>query len=341
MSITLMACGGAAANIVSQRLYESSKSNENKGFSKLDVKIIDTSRSNLSPIISEEDFYHIKGIGNQVVDGGGKLRFLNYEAAETDVPDILRKFPPGDLTILLHSASGGSGSLLSPLIASELLSKDHQVIVLQIGSSLCQQEVINTINTLKSYVGISQKYNKPILSAYYENSKQTPMGIVDALVDTDVLLISALYSGRNQGLDSTDLKNFINYQNVSNYRPGLTLLKIYHSDTNLELSRGEHFSTIVTLAKSANENIDPGVIVPYHSFGYLSSDALSAFGLPDSRENGGLINTPIHYATIQGTFSNILNKLIAKNNEIEESFRVNPVQNLTITDKTTDKGLVL
>lgn len=100
----LYACGGAAANIAKE-LYRSHGAKD-PGFAELNITFVDTSRSNIPKEVKEE-FYHIQGMGDAVVDGSGKVRDTNYKAVTLAVPDILHRYKAGDINIVLHSASGG------------------------------------------------------------------------------------------------------------------------------------------------------------------------------------------------------------------------------------------
>lgn len=329
--VVVYAAGGAAINMTKSLYRPQVDDSQDEGFAQLQVVFLDTSKSNLPKVLDERDYYLIQGIGDAEIDGSGKVRNTNYAAVAMAIPDIQHRFPAGDLSVVVHSASGGSGSVAGPALCSELLNQGKSVIVIQVGSTTCEQEIRNTINTLLSYQGISTKRSKPVVSLYYENSKETPMTENDAQVRLAILLLAATWSGENHGLDSKDLENFLNYDRVSKYPSALTGLKIYTGGQQPVLSKGQAVSSVVSLIREG-EDADPGLIVGYHSFGTLSQGASEAIK----------IETPIHLHTVQGSFSDVVVQLQEKLKIAEEQYRVNPVAALNISHvDVQDDGMVL
>lgn len=329
--VVVYAAGGAAVNICKELYRPHDDVLKDEGFAELQVVFIDTSRSNFPKDLPDSAYYLVQGTGDAVVDGSGKVRDTNYKAASLAVPDILHGFRPGDLSIVVHSSSGGSGSVCGPLLAAELLAQGKAVIVLQVGSTTCEQEIKNTINTLLSYQGIVTKRNLPVVSLYLENSKQTPSDQNDVAIRYVILLLAAIWSGENLGLDSKDLDNFLNYQRVSKYTPAFTGLKLYTGDEAPVIEKGQAVSSVVSLIREG-EDSDPGLLVGYHSYGILSQAASEAIKRP----------SPIHLHTVQGFFTDVVVRLQEKLKEAEEQYRVNPVTALNISHvDIQDDGLVL
>jgi len=325
-TVRLYACGGAAVNIA-KPLYVTSQGTE-AGFAEFSVTYVDTSRSNIGNH-AEDAFYLIQGQGDTVVDGSGKVRETNYAASSLAVPDILHQFKPADLNIVLHSASGGSGSILGPILASELIAQGKNVIVMMIGSTTCEQEIRNTINTVLSYQGISQKRSKPVNVFYFENGHTGSMRENDSTVLIYLMILAAAWSGKNLGLDSKDLENFLNYDRVSKYPAALTGLIIRSKGEKIEFQKGQAISSVVSLIRDS-EDPHPGMVVGYHSYGILSEAASMAIKLP----------SPIHLCTLQGFFAEIISRLQAALASAEELYRVNQVAQVKVTN-AQDDGLVL
>lgn len=99
-NVTVYCCGGAGINIGS--FFEQYRDRSEPGFSLLSTIYIDTSHSNINKNIPDEFTYIFDGL-----DGSGKVRKENAEAISISVLDILHKFKPGDLSIVISSASGG------------------------------------------------------------------------------------------------------------------------------------------------------------------------------------------------------------------------------------------
>jgi len=101
MTMRLFSCGGFGLNVAAQLLKFEGK--KNGGYAEFDICFIDTSRSNLiGKDVPEEKLYILDS-----VDGSGKKRSQNYEVLSESAKDILHRHKPGDVNIVLHSASGG------------------------------------------------------------------------------------------------------------------------------------------------------------------------------------------------------------------------------------------
>lgn len=325
-SLSLYCCGGAATNI-GKTFHNPGKTMP--GFAQIKTCFIDTSGSNKPPV-GDAAFYHIKGY-DESTDGSGKDRSVNLQAAVTAMPDILHTHPPGDYNIVFHSSSGGSGSVVGPVLVGELLTRGKMVVVIQIGSLTCEQEIRNTRGTVLSYANICKSQNKSVSSIYLENNQENSMADVDAMAKVNILLLAALFSGQNHGLDTRDLQHFLDHSKMTKYEPALVELRCQNSRDFKALEKGQAVSSAVTLIRPG-ENPDPGMMLSYHSFGEISQDASDAISIP----------TPIHYHTVQGSFSGIVDRLSHQLQQAEELYRVNPVRGIDLSSvKTAVGGIVL
>ena len=331
-TVRLMLCGGAAVNIGRTLFQPSSavKKDDDLGFADIHITYVDTSRSNARDLPADS-FYLIEGTEDDTIDGSAKVRRTNYAAIKQAAPDILHRHKPGDLNIIIHSAAGGSGSTIGPVVVSELLDRGEDTVVIMIGSSTCEKEISNTIDTLMSYQGVSEKREKSIVAIYLENSKENPMAINDGLVRLNTLLLAAVWSGENHGLDSKDLEHFLNYDKVSKHAPSLTGLQITSGGEALDLAKGQVVSGVVTLIREG-EDPTPEVMAAYHTFGTLSLGASNAIK----------VKSPIHLHTVQGYFTDIVGTLRKRLAEVEEQYRVNPINRLsTKSIQLEDDGMAL
>lgn len=101
--VRVFCCGGGGINIGS--MLEEYRGSEEIAAARLNPVYIDTSKSNLARnrhSINDEYCYVIDGL-----DGSGKLRAENYESITEHVRDILQKFKPLDLNIVISTAAGG------------------------------------------------------------------------------------------------------------------------------------------------------------------------------------------------------------------------------------------
>jgi len=327
-SLVIYACGGAGTNIAKTFIDPSNGETPNPGFSTVQTVFIDTSISNIAS--DTAGFFFIKGATDDHDEGSGMIRKTNYKPISDSIPELLHEYRPGNLNIVLHSASGGSGSITGPLLVSELLSQEKNVIVIMIGSDTCKQELQNTIDTILSYQGISTKRGLPVMSIYLDNSQDT-MVTNDAQAKLNIILLSALWSGENHGLDGQDLRNFLNYQKVSKYPASLTGLAIYSAINQVETPKGQAVSSVLSFVREGQEP-NPGMTVSYHAYGTMSVEASEAIDIP----------TPIHIHAVQGYYTPIVAGLKEKMAKLEELERINPVKPLQLGDvQPDDNGIVI
>lgn len=321
-TICLFGCGGAGINLIQSFLAHAGKKEE--GFAEFSPFFLDTSRSNIHGPVDVERVYLIAGI-----DGSGKKRDSNYRLITERSKEMLHRFKPGDVNVVIHSASGGSGSIIGPTLVSELLSREVPTIVIVVGSSDSRIETDNTIKTLKSYEVISKKREAPVAAVYYENSKDTPRGTVDARIQTTIVLLAAIFSGENRELDSADLKNFLNYPAVTSFNPKLTYLDFFSKEITIE--RDQTVVSAVTLTDSQTDSALP-VPVEYQAVGFISDKTKEAIKFP----------LPIHALIVDGFYHNVIEKLENKLQLIDEARGAHVEKSiLNKGDESTDEGLVL
>ncbi len=318
----IYASGGAGCNIVSNFLKQMTK--ESTGMTLFGCVYIDTSRSNLNPDIPLSDTYLVDNL-----DGSGKLRASNYQALSDCSRDILLKHKPADINIVIGSASGGTGSVISPILVSQLLDRGEDVIVIAIGSTSSRIETENTLKTLKSYEMISQKRETPVIMAYRENSQKKPRADVDGEVEMLIATLAVMFSGNNRELDSSDLSNFLNYQKVTNFKPKLSHLDIFSG--NVTLTKGQALVSLVTLMDSTSD-AESGVLTDYQAVGFIPETAKAYLGQ----------QLPIHAAVVSGYFNGVAEALEAKISSYDEVRK--SIVEKPITDRNTqatDDGIVL
>jgi hypothetical protein len=292
--VTVYAVGGCGINIVTPLMKVAAKTD---GYADLTFGMVDTSHSNLPEAGFENSFIHV-GSRRELTDGSGKVRKTNAQAAKQAVSDILNRWEPGDLSVVVHSGSGGSGSVIGNVLVSELISRKKTVAVILVGSRTSVKEVDNTRDTILSYQKVAVANQRAVICHYLDNAARS-MAENNDRARIMILFLSALWSGVNKGLDRKDLDNFVNYQDVSNYEPGVVIYDLFSgSMDNLDLGEDTAVSTVVSLIKPG-EDPSPGIMVPYHSYGELAESMVGRMK----------IDTPIHLYTLQGAFPVILESL--------------------------------
>jgi len=321
--MNIYAVGGAGSNIAKNLIKYTGK--QDHGFAELSAFFIDASRSNLTKEIPDDNIYLVDGL-----DGSGKRRDSNYESLAECSKEILHQFKPTDMNVVLHSASGGTGSVLGPIIVSELLDRKEPVIVLTVGNTSCRIETENTIKTLKSYEMMSKKKGIPVNLFYRENTEVYTRAMVDNEIQTAIVMLAAIFSGNNHELDSSDLKNFLNYTRVTSYSPKLSLLDFYNQE--VVLGKGQSIVSLVTLVDSStSSHID--IPVEYQAVGFI----------PETVKQSLTVGLPIHAAIIAGYFNGVVETLEKKLADVfDEARKVVVEKSIVKSDEEhTSEGLIL
>lgn len=220
-SIRVYACGGAGTNQL-KPVYGTAVSDK-EGLAPLQLTFVDTSNSNLEDHVSDEDIYLLKN-----VDGSGKLRKENHGEISNTVKEVLLKHQPTEFNIIVYSTSGGSGSVIGPLLHRELLLRNIPVISIVTGTTGTAIEAQNNVNTLKSMDNIARKSDKPFVVSYEQNSAKFPRSEVNKLVLETVVALQQLVGaiGNNSGLDTSDIQNWLYYNRVTDVPAQLALMEV-------------------------------------------------------------------------------------------------------------------
>ena len=189
--ISVIGCGGCGINSLN-RIVESFQDPS------LDVITVDTSESNeVSPAITER---YVLGTGF----GSGKDRSKNSDALIEAVPKLATT--DADVTIVISSASGGSGNVIANLILSTLLRANKRVVFVMVCHTNTLTNAENTRKAFKSLQSIcGDKYQVPCF--IYDN-KSGRKGVDESLVSDMVLLLKLLAHDYAE-LDDTDKLRFL------------------------------------------------------------------------------------------------------------------------------------
>lgn len=329
-TVTVYSCGGGGTNIVAE--LEAARAEQPTGFAQLQPCYIDTSRSNLiNKQLPEESVYLFEN-----ADGSGKVRASNYEEIAKNCKSILLKFKPSAFNLVVHTASGGSGSVIGPVLVSELKARGHQVVVILIGSTDTRIEIENTIKTLKSYESIAVKRGNPVVVHYVENSKTLPRQEANKQAKRAISLLMGLFSGQNEELDSADLKNWLEYTNVSASEPRMASLSFVCAPEELE-----HAGTVVSVATLASSEMDTRLeqTPAYQCVGY--APASWKVGAKDSLQLLG--NHPIHYCLSDDFIVTSVNALNRALKDVDDVFNSRNARNVIVDrhDNATELGVII
>lgn len=328
-TVTIYGCGGMGVNLNSELAQAN---DEAIGFAQRAHCFIDTSKSNLlNKKVPEDRLFLLENI-----DGSGKVRAQNYEDIAKNALAILQKFKPTALNIVIHSAAGGSGSVIGPVLVSELKARGEQVIVILTGSTASRIEIENTIKTLKSYEAIAHKRNSPVVTHYLENTPETNRTQVNKQAKQAVSLLCGLFSGVNEELDSADLKSWLDFLQFTGGDAQLSSLNFSYKKG--DLAKAGTVASVATLAlREVDTSLD--IAVAYQATGVAPDEW--RLGNPNGSQMLG--EEPIHYAISPDFITSSVQRLNTSLKEIDAAFasRVARTSILDKGDAATSTGVVL
>lgn len=290
-SINIYGCGGTGINIAK---HIASRSDEfsSDAFASREIYYLDTSTSNMGKI-SEDDpnVYIYKG-----ADGAGKDRRHVAEVVMDNINSVLLKFKPADVNIFIASNSGGSGSVIAPTLISELLKRGESVILFGVNSFEDRMALKNVIASMKTYESISNLRERPVVACLFENNSETSELANNKRISDNVIMLSALFSRNNEGLDSQDLRNWLNFHKVTGFKPSFSQLIIQLGEVKRS---SEHHLIAAAVLASSRENHKPyGFMVDYQTVGYFDQ----------SKTNEKLNEETVNYLIYDGLIGTMFNR---------------------------------
>lgn len=224
-SVNIIGCGGAGINMLRHVVSAVT--------GRATHRYIDTSYSNLK---AGEEVIIING------DGSGGLRKENAPLVNQKLSGYTgEQLNLADINIIVFSLSGGSGSVLGPLLIKEISRRKKLTVAIVIASSEDQIHTENTLNTLKSLESITAADNIYLPIMIFNNAygrqvvnKHLPFKL-ERLVD--LLTLPAIE------IDKNDRLHWINVPKISGAAGGLRLLYVGAERTGSDVDRdGEEWS---------------------------------------------------------------------------------------------------
>lgn len=271
-------CGGGGVNIAKDYLdFPSSPSS-----AEVDVCFIDTSDSNLEDRLVEKAWLF------DGLDGSGGIRKENAEAIAKAVPDIVRKFQPAEMNVVVFTLAGGTGSVVGPLILKKLLEDGHMAIGVVVWAQQAIRNAENTIGGVKTLDSISRTCGFPGIINLGFNG---PGLMVDPKVDEEAHLMittmAALCSRRNHGLDTADLKSLFNF--TKSTKAVAQLCRIHVTDNHEDFAKVMRSGPLAA-AYLLGDMTDPTpeMFLPYSPYGVLPTTSEKPGSLFFGIENGSM-----------------------------------------------------
>ena len=317
--VRLFACGGCGVNIAAS--YVNTKREALSA--EIHPVFIDTSRSNLEAHIPDESRYILPDL-----DGSGKVRSENYEKIKDVIKQIIHQHRPMGMNLVVFSASGGSGSVIAPLLIGELLARGEIVIAIVIGSDESAITAQNTLNTLKSLEGVSRNAKKPVVMYYRHNTRGRARSEVDAELHYAISTLAVLASGTIKGIDTKDIANWVGFDKTTSVDPRVAVLEIFAEGAGAKAVPWKEYNpiSVISIYKDADQVTLP-IVPEYHCDGFADVMGLDA----------------LHYLIDVSALPRIASLVQATVKELDEARQSRPSFSSLLSngDKPKDDGMVM
>lgn len=264
--IVVYCCGGTGVNIgkeISKLNQVRLHAGDQTPYAELQVINIDTSESDLRRHVNRENTYLYADM-----DGSGSDRSMNHESIRDGIPLILDKFRPSDINIVLNSCGGGSGSVIGPYLIKALMQDSQNTIAIGVANTDTVTRLRNTVRVRRSYEGIAQESQRVLPVMIHHGSKDTENNINQRIV-RDIQTLALLFSGEIDRLDSADLGNFINFNNITDQDVGAVALKIITDPKSI--TENMDICSVVSLVNSPETPTKFPRAMEYHPVGVLDT----------------------------------------------------------------------
>lgn len=346
-TIKFIGCGGAGIMLTGS--IGKMITDLGSGFAKIERRYVDTSESNIKLIADADmanEFHHVVNSGHSgaVINGSGGERRTNAKEIISSVKEFLDKDGIGEKVtgvyhVVLFSASGGSGSVIGPMIIKNLLERRIPVIGVLVGDSSNGLSAINTLNTIATLNNVAMS-SASALSIMYINNKNFNTGsVLTARKDADMAIFNSLsalslfLNGMNTDLDSQDLLGIIDQTAYSSIqiKPGLYALSTFSKDVTLPQGVIPTVGRTLTI-DGVSADIDVNLL--HHKVGSVIDENAAAIYKEQF---------PLHLVTAANFFVIEEQNLKTLTDEYQDIMDNIQVKNITgtSTSEADDSGLVL
>lgn len=221
-TIRVIGAGGCGTNLLKALLMAKPKFD-----SALQLMTIDTSHSNAQALPKQIEVHSIGDLGS------GKDRAKNVTAI-TKYLDNHKNFvsEATDITIILFSLAGGSGSVIAPLLAHRLMRhSERAVILIGVADASSKRDCMNTILTIKTFSKFATDNNYYLPMMLYSNIEAGRVAVNRTITSRLIELIDMLTNKSITEIDYTDKMNFLRPTNVG-CPAGCYLLSVSASDSD-------------------------------------------------------------------------------------------------------------
>jgi hypothetical protein len=178
------------------------------GFGQPNMIYFDSSKSNLPG--GENNVTLRSG-----TDGFGKDREEAKRLLGDSVDPFLRANPPTEFNILVFSLSGGTGSVIGPMVVEAINRLGKSTVSIVVQAADCEKSTSNTLETIRDLNKISNRLKKPVVVSFHDNfGPDCTMETVNKAIHQELRTMMILCSHQNVGLDSSDMEKLLDYTKV-------------------------------------------------------------------------------------------------------------------------------
>lgn len=234
-TVQIIAAGGCGQNILKAILKN------NPSFdTAVRCRVIDTSASNVNGIPNDIPFDAIGELGS------GKDRSKNLDAIQKYIdthPDLFKQ--ASDITFILFSLAGGSGSVIAPLLAHRILRNSNKCVVLVgVVDSSSERDCMNTINTIRSFASSAEKNGHYFPIMLFNNYGVGRFAVNKTAAQRVIEMIDLLTSKSIEEIDYNDKMHFLRPTTMK-CPPGIYMLSVTATDSDKAVDLpGEDVSVI-------------------------------------------------------------------------------------------------
>lgn len=300
-------CGGTGFNIGS--IYGPTAEN---------VCFLDSSDANLKDKqIPAERVYLIPD-----TDGAGGDQAYMMPFAKKHAPEMIKRFPPAATNIVVVGTGGGSGAAIATHLVGLLLDLKLPTVIIAVGGVDTTRRIRNTLNFIKNMEIQSIRTQLPVTVAYVPNDNGEAEADQEVLFLLDSLV--ALCDQTNGRLDTKDIINWVQYNNVVSVPPSLVMLHV--AENRAEAAAVLEPISVASLYTDPTKNIPFGTAF-VRTVGIVNNDAK----IPSDQ---------LHFVINSVGITTLMEKLEeerVKVNTIQSSFRTRRAV-VSVDDNLTSDG---
>jgi hypothetical protein len=268
--IGIYGCGGAGTNLLAMTEKKIATENLTGVYSPYVPVYIDSSESNFDELPAGAETYRIEGM-----NGAGKHRDEMLEPARREAANILFKYPPQDVNILVSSAGGGTGAVLATVLAEKMWEAGKRVIFVSPASIESGKTARNSLAHVRTLNNRAKANNQTSVLFYDNNEAENKeRNSVDRSMVLGICALLDLYSGHHREMDTKDVENWLNLGKSANLEPQLVLLDI---DTAIEDAKARQYPISMAVVYSKDDEAKGSPSADYLAEGFRTDGGKSLF----------------------------------------------------------------